>query len=59
MEWECYIKSPEQGAQEGATFIKRQIIKVTDKAFDDFAGGESNQKLNNKILRIEGQIREA
>lgn len=37
LEWECCLKSPEQGAAEGARFIDRHIIQVTDKTFDDFA----------------------
>ncbi len=40
MEWECCIKSPEQGAKEGAEFIQRHIIETTNKRFDDFAGQE-------------------
>jgi hypothetical protein len=39
LEWECCIKHPEDGAREGAEFIKRHMIRVTEKAFDDFAGG--------------------
>lgn len=39
LEWECCLKSPEQGAAEGAPFIDRHIIQVTARAFDDFAGG--------------------
>ena len=31
MEWECCIKSPEQGAKEGASFITSHIIKATEK----------------------------
>ena len=50
LEWECCIKSPEQGAMEGAPFIKSHIIEVTEKAFDDFAGGATDEKLNRKIL---------
>ena len=50
LEWECCIKSPEQGAMEGAPFIKNHIIEVTEKAFDDFAGGAADEKLNHKIL---------
>ena len=38
LEWECCIKHPKAGAAEGATLIKQWIIRVTDKAFDDFAG---------------------
>jgi len=39
MEWECCLKSPQQGAAEGAPFIARHIIQASDKAFDDFASG--------------------
>lgn len=39
LEWECALKHPEDGAREGAAFIADHIIRVTDKAFDDFAGG--------------------
>jgi len=42
-EWECCLKSPEQGAREGAEFIRRHIIETTDKVFDDFAGGADRQ----------------
>lgn len=52
LEWECCIKHPEQGAAEGAPFIKNQMIQVTEKAFDDFASTGKNVKLNKKILGI-------
>jgi sugar phosphate isomerase/epimerase len=52
MEWECCIKHPEDGAREGAQFIKDHIIRVTDKAFDDFAGRGSDEEFNRKILGI-------
>lgn len=39
LEWECALKHPQQGAVEGAPFIARHIIPVTDRAFDDFAKG--------------------
>ncbi len=52
MEWECSLKHPEDGAREGSAFIKDHIIRVTDKAFDDFAGTGSNDELNRKILGI-------
>ena len=39
LEWECCLKHPEDGAREGAAFIADRIIRVTDRAFDDFAGG--------------------
>lgn len=52
MEWECALKHPEQGAKEGAPFIASHIIRVTDRAFDDFAGTGANDALNRKILGI-------
>lgn len=52
MEWECCIKHPEDGAKEGAEFIKKNIIRVTEKAFDDFAGTPPDAELNKKILGI-------
>ncbi len=52
LEWECCIKSPEQGAKEGATIIQDHIIDVTEKAFDDFADSGMDQETNKKILGI-------
>jgi sugar phosphate isomerase/epimerase len=52
LEWECCIKDSEQGAREGAPFISDHIIKVTERAFDDFAGGTVDKKLINKIIGI-------
>ena len=52
LEWECCIKSPEQGAREGAPFIQDHLIQATDVAFDDFAGGKSDRTMNRKILGL-------
>jgi len=52
LEWECCLKHPEDGAREGAIFIRDHIIRVTEKAFDDFAGGGSNETFNRKLLGI-------
>jgi len=52
LEWECCIKHPEQGAAEGAPFIKNHLIRVTEKAFDDFAATGKNTNLNKKILGL-------
>jgi sugar phosphate isomerase/epimerase len=52
LEWECCLKHPEDGAREGAEFIKKHIIRVTEKAFDDFAAGGADQKANRKMLGI-------
>ncbi len=52
LEWECCLKHQEDGAREGAQFIESHIIKVTDKAFDDFAGVGVDESTNKKILGI-------
>ena len=52
MEWECCIKSPEQGAREGAPFIQKHIIEATQKTFDDFAGGTVDKQFLKNILDL-------
>lgn len=52
LEWECCIKSPEQGAAEGAPFIENHIINVTEKAFDDFAGGTTDINYLKSLLGL-------
>lgn len=52
LEWECCLKHPEVGAREGASFIRDHIIEVTERAFDDFADGGSDQTANRRILGL-------
>jgi sugar phosphate isomerase/epimerase len=52
VEWECCLKHPEDGAREGAEFVKNHIIRVTEKAFDDFAGGGTDEAANRRMLGI-------
>jgi sugar phosphate isomerase/epimerase len=52
LEWECALKHPEDGAREGAEFIKSHIIRVTEKAFDDFAGADTDDSANREMLGI-------
>jgi len=52
LEWECCLKHPEDGAREGAEFIESQIIRVTERAFDDFAGAETDAEANKALLGI-------
>jgi sugar phosphate isomerase/epimerase len=53
LEWECCLKHPEDGARDGATFIAEHIIRVAERAFDDFAGGGVNTAENKKMLGID------
>jgi sugar phosphate isomerase/epimerase len=52
LEWECALKHPEDGAREGAEFINRHIIRVTEKAFDDFAGSGADDAANRRMLGL-------
>ena len=52
MEWECCIKDSETGAREGVEFIKKHIIPVTERAFDDFAATGADEAFNRQILGI-------
>jgi len=53
LEWECCIKNAEDGAKEGAVFIGNHIIRVTERAFDDFASAGHDEKLNRAILGLD------
>ncbi|HEY8596600.1 MAG TPA: sugar phosphate isomerase/epimerase family protein [Devosiaceae bacterium] len=52
LEWECALKHPEQGAREGAPFIAEHIIRVTEKAFDDFASSGADASMNRAMLGL-------
>ncbi|WP_413771067.1 sugar phosphate isomerase/epimerase family protein [Lichenihabitans sp. PAMC28606] len=52
LEWECCLKHPEDGAREGAEFIAAHIIRVTERAFDDFAGTAPDDARNRRLLGI-------
>ncbi len=53
MEWECCIKSSEQGAREGAPFITKHIIHAAERAFDDFADATTDDAANRQLLGLE------
>lgn len=52
LEWECFLKNSADGAAEGAEFIKKHIIKVSERAFDDFVKSGANKAANRSILGI-------
>ena len=52
LEWECCLKNPQDGAAEGAPFIEDHIIRVTEQAFDDFAGGRSEPSRIRAMLGL-------
>ena len=52
LEWECALKHPEDGAREGVAFIKNHIIRVTERAFDDFAKSGVDDAANRRLLGL-------
>nr|WP_093560136.1 sugar phosphate isomerase/epimerase [Pseudoduganella namucuonensis] len=52
LEWECCIKHPEQGAAEGAPFIRERMIRKADRAFDDFAASGASEEANRRMLGL-------
>jgi sugar phosphate isomerase/epimerase len=53
VEWECALKHPEDGAREGAAFVRDHIIRVTERAFDDFAGAGTDDAANRAMLGLD------
>ncbi len=53
VEWECVLKDPEDGAREGARFVREHIIRTTSRAFDDFAAATEDTRLNRRLLGLE------
>lgn len=52
MEWECCIKSAEQGAAEGAPFIARHLIQAAERSFDDFADADVDTAAIRRLLGL-------
>ncbi len=53
LEWECCLKHAEDGAREGAEFIRDHIIRVTETAFDDFADAGTDDAANRRMLGLD------
>ncbi|GLK84285.1 sugar phosphate isomerase/epimerase family protein [Ancylobacter defluvii] len=53
VEWECCLKHPEDGAREGAAFVRNHIIRVTERAFDDFAAAGTDRAANRRLLGLD------
>jgi sugar phosphate isomerase/epimerase len=51
-EWECALKHPEDGAREGAVFIRDHIIRVTEHPFDDFARSGVDAAASRRLLGL-------
>lgn len=52
LEWECCLKHPEDGAREGARFIREHLIRVTERAFDDFADAGTDPAALRRLLGL-------
>jgi len=54
LEWECCLKDPARGAREGAAFIRRHMIHVTERSFEDFAAGAADPAQLSRLLGLAG-----
>lgn len=52
LEWECALKRSEDGAREGAPFIRDHIIRVTERPFDDFAASGVDRAAIRSLLGL-------
>jgi sugar phosphate isomerase/epimerase len=52
LEWECCLKHPQDGAAEGAPFIARHVIRVTEQAFDDFARSGTDKAQIRRMMGL-------
>jgi sugar phosphate isomerase/epimerase len=52
LEWECCLKNSDDGAKEGAPFIRDHMIRKPERAFDDFAASGIDEKTNRKVLGL-------
>jgi len=52
VEWECALKHPQDGAREGARFVRDHIIRVTPHAFDDFAASRVDRAAIDRALGL-------
>lgn len=53
VEWECALKHPEDGAREGAAFVRDHIIRVTPHPFDDYARGAVDRAAVAHVLGLD------
>lgn len=52
LEWECAIKDRLVGAREGAAFISRHMIKVSQSNFDDFINQSADRGAIDRALGL-------
>ncbi len=50
-------KTVNQGAAEGAPFIRQHLIHKAERAFDDFAGAATDVARNRAILSVTAGIK--
>ncbi|MGI9324422.1 MAG: sugar phosphate isomerase/epimerase family protein [Pseudomonadales bacterium] len=55
LEWECALKDGQEGAREGAAFIRDHIIQVASKAFDDFADAGVEREQLRRLLGLDSE----
>jgi sugar phosphate isomerase/epimerase len=52
LEWECALKRSNDGAREGAPFIRDHMIRLTERSFDDFAASNIDRAAIRALLGV-------
>ena len=52
VEWECYLKHPEDGAREAVAFVNDHLIRATATPFDAFMRPQADAAANRRILGL-------
>ncbi|HMR34471.1 MAG TPA: sugar phosphate isomerase/epimerase family protein [Geminicoccus sp.] len=55
LEWECCVKHPEDGAREGAAFIRDHIIRTQAQAFDTYMQAGADRARNRLALGLDNR----
>lgn len=52
VEWECYLRNPEEGAMLSARFVREHLLTTTAEPFDAFMRAKSDAANNRRILGL-------
>lgn len=52
VEWECYLKHPEDGAREAVAFVNKHLVRTTPEPFDEVMRPKGDLAANRRILGL-------
>ena len=59
VEWECALKHPEDGAREGAKFVREHIIRVTTRRSTISQAASLESQANRRLLGLSSKHRDS